>query len=99
MENFDLKNFLVENKLTGNSKQLQEYDYEKTGKDETIFAFKTEAGARVKVPADKLPNFINGLIDKNGGEPVSLTFTEKVVTSPQIKVTNVTDPMGRPMNL
>ena len=54
MKNFNLKDFLVENKLTTNSKQLSEYDMEKTG-ESIQYEFRTEEGSRVKIGADKLP--------------------------------------------
>jgi hypothetical protein len=98
MKNFDLKNFLVENKLTANSKQLQEYEMEKVG-ESTMYAFKTEKGALVKIAAENLPKYINGEMERNGNKPVTLTFTKKVETAPDYKITGHTDDMGRPMNV
>jgi len=98
MENFDLKNFLVENRLTENSKQLQEYEMEKVG-ESTVYAFKTEKGALVKIAAENLPKYINGEMERNGNKPVTLTFTQKVEAAPDFKITGHTDDMGRPMNV
>ena len=94
MNNFDLKKFLVENKLTDNSKQLSEFEMEKVG-ESTVYAFKTEKGALVKIAASNLPKYINGEMERNGNKPVTLTFTQKVETAPDFEITGTTDDMGR----
>ena len=98
MKNFNLKDFLVENKLTTNSKQLSEYDMEKTG-ESIQYEFRTEEGSRVKIGADKLPGYINSLLDKAGNKGVTLTFISKIGLVPDYKITNVTTDAGDRINL
>jgi len=97
MENFDLKKFLAENKLTENSKELAEYDMTKTG-ESIQYEFKTEEGSRVKIGADNLPGYINSRLDKAGNKGVTLTFISKVGLVPDYKITNRTDDFGRHIN-
>ena len=95
MKNFNLKDFLVENKLTTNSKQLSEYDMEKTG-ESIQYEFRTEEGSRVKIGADDLPRYINSLLDKAGNKGVTLTFISKIGRVPDYKITKHTDDIGNP---
>lgn len=79
------------------SKELKEYDMEKTG-ESIQYEFRTEEGSRVKIGADNLPGYINSLLDKAGNKGVTLTFISKIGLVPDYKITNRTDDMGRPMN-
>ena len=76
---------------------VREYDMEKTG-ESIQYEFRTEEGSRVKIGADKLPGYINSLLDKAGNKGVTLTFISKIGLVPDYKITNRTDDMGRPMN-
>lgn len=96
MENFDLKKFLVENKLTTNS--LAEYDIKSTGEEEIIYEVEVldEDGkikSYTKLSAEKFDLYI-----KNSPLPVTIKFKNRTVRA-VTKITGVTDDMGRPMNL
>ena len=98
MNNFDLKKFLIENKLTDNSKELLEYDIESTGEQEIIYEVEVldedgKVKSYTKLRADKFDQYI-----KNRPLPVTIKFNNRTVRA-VTKITNVTDPMGRLMNL
>jgi hypothetical protein len=99
MDNFDLKKFLVENKLTDNSKELLEYDMKKTG-ESIQCEFEIEGGARVKIGVDNFPRYIKRKLEeavKEGKEEIKLTYMQ-IKTVPDFEITNRTDDMGRPLN-
>jgi hypothetical protein len=98
MDNFDLKKFLVENKLTDNSKELLEYDIKSTGEEEIIYEVEVldedgKVKSYTKLSADKFDQYI-----KNRPLPVTIKFNNRTVRA-VTKITGVTDDMGRPMNL
>ena len=95
MENFDLKKFLAENKLTDNSKELAEYDMKKTGESEKYEVMVTDANGKKsyqKLSADGMNHYL-----KMVKFPVTIEFKSKS-TTPDFDITNRTDDFGRPMN-
>ena len=92
MENFDLKKFLAENKLTDNSKELAEYDMKKTGESEKYEVTVTDANGKKsyqKLSADGMNHYL-----KMTKFPVTIEFKSKS-TTPDFDITNATDDFGR----
>lgn len=86
MNNFDLKKFLAENKLTENSKELAEYDMTKTGESEKYEVIVTDANGKKsyqKLSADGMNHYL-----KMTKFPVTIEFKSKS-TTPDFDITGV----------